>query len=57
MYAEPLRDAADRFRREHLGSDDETDKTILFDWTNIKVRVLYRDKGYEQGKSVTSERK
>ncbi|XP_022333268.2 GDP-fucose protein O-fucosyltransferase 2-like [Crassostrea virginica] len=38
VYAEPLRDAADRFRREHLGSDDETDKTILFDWTNIKAR-------------------
>ena len=45
VYAKPLRDAADRFHREHLGSVDETDNTVLFDWTNVKVRVLYREKG------------
>lgn len=38
MYAKPLRDAGDRFRREHLGSDDVTDNTVLRDWTTVKVR-------------------
>lgn len=38
MYAKPLRDAGDRFRREHLGSDDVTDNTLLRDWTTVKVR-------------------
>lgn len=37
MYAKPLRDAGDRFRREHLGSDDVTDNTGLRDWTTVKV--------------------
>nr|XP_011415600.2 GDP-fucose protein O-fucosyltransferase 2 [Crassostrea gigas] len=36
MYAKPLRDAGDRFRREHLGSDDVTDNTVLRDWTTVK---------------------
>lgn len=38
MYAKPLRDAGDRFRREHLGSDDVTDNTVLRDWTTVKVK-------------------
>ena len=39
VYAKPLRDAADRFRRKLLGSGDETDHTVLKDWTTVKVRV------------------
>ncbi|XP_061169362.1 GDP-fucose protein O-fucosyltransferase 2-like [Saccostrea echinata] len=35
MYAKPLRDVGDLFRKKHLDSEDEADKTILKDWTTV----------------------
>ncbi|XP_055997368.1 GDP-fucose protein O-fucosyltransferase 2-like isoform X2 [Ostrea edulis] len=36
VYAKPLRDVGDLFRKTHLDSDDERDSTFLKDWTTVK---------------------
>lgn len=40
VYAKPLRDVGDLFRKTHLDSDDERDNTFLKDWTTVKVFSL-----------------
>ena len=37
VFAKHLRDLGDAFRKEFLDSTDEADKTILDDWTKMKV--------------------
>lgn len=36
VFAKHLRDIGDEFRRKHLDSEDETDTTILEDWTKMR---------------------
>jgi hypothetical protein len=39
VFAKHLRDLGDTFRKEFLDSTDEADKTILDDWTKMKVYI------------------
>ena len=39
VFAKHLRDLGDTFRKEFLDSTDEADKTVLDDWTKMKVYI------------------
>lgn len=40
VFSKQLRDVGDEFRKQYLDSDDESDKTMLENWQEMKVSAL-----------------